>query len=286
MDITKEQLEDLYYRQELSFKTIKKILHISSKTLAKYKKEFSLQVRSKEKILEITKKTNLKKYGCENPMQNKGIQNKAKETIKREKVVEKRKQTCLEKYGVEIPSQNEAVLQKMYKTNIEKYGNYCSCNNTEVKNKISKKVKKAYSSGIPKKKEYETKKLNNTWNSSKPEEEAYKLLLTRFNKEDIIRQYSSPLYNYSCDFYIKSLDLYIECQFTWTHGKEPFNENNKIHKKLVEKWNEKNTEYYLYAIKVWTYYDPLKRKTAKENNLNWKEFFNLEELEEYLLNLS
>ena len=31
------------------------------------------------------------------------------------------------------------------------------------------------------------------------------------------------------------------------------------------------------AIKVWTIRDPLKRKIAKENNLNWLEFFSIDD---------
>ena len=37
---------------------------------------------------------------------------------------------------------------------------------------------------------------------------------------------------------------------------------------------KKNTQY-LRAIKVWSKTDPLKREIAKKNNLNWIEFFNM-----------
>ena len=38
---------------------------------------------------------------------------------------------------------------------------------------------------------------------------------------------------------------------------------------------------FLRAIDVWTISDPLKRKTAKKNNLNWIEFFNMEQFMEW-----
>jgi len=35
--------------------------------------------------------------------------------------------------------------------------------------------------------------------------------------------------------------------------------------------------FYEIAINVWTVRDPLKRETARKNNLNWLEFFTLDE---------
>ena len=71
-------------------------------------------------------------------------------------------------------------------------------------------------------KEYQTKKKNNSFNKSEQEDKIYNYLLSKFNKNDIIRQYRSTLYPFNCDFYIKSLDLYIEYHGTWTHGNKPF----------------------------------------------------------------
>ena len=62
---------------------------------------------------------------------------------------------------------------------------------------------------------------------SKSEDRVYDFLTSKFGKEDIERQYRSNSYPFSCDFYIKSLDLYIECNFGWTHGKHWFDSNNK-----------------------------------------------------------
>ena len=42
---------------------------------------------------------------------------------------------------------------------------------------------------------------------------------------------------------------------------------------------------YLAAINVWTARDPLKRKTARKNNLNWIEFFTIKEFENWFKNL-
>ena len=43
-----------------------------------------------------------------------------------------------------------------------------------------------------------------------------------------------------------------------------------------------NTKYYNSAIRTWTVTDPLKRKIAKDNNLNYIEFWNIREVEAYV----
>lgn len=71
---------------------------------------------------ELRAQTNLKKYGCENPLQN-------------DKVKEKLKNTCLKKYGCENPLQNDKVKEKVKQTCLEKYGTGCALQNEDVKNK-------------------------------------------------------------------------------------------------------------------------------------------------------
>jgi uncharacterized alkaline shock family protein YloU len=165
---------------------------------------------------------------------------------------QKRKQTCLEKYGVDHPAKMADHLRK--------------CNRTKF--------------------------LNNTFHTSKPEEDAYKILIEKFGSEYVLRQYRSEVYPFNCDFYIKSLDLYIECQFSHFHYKEPFDMNKLDHLKRLEDLKRKELEHrskqksvYTSMIHTWTESDPLKRKTAKENNLNWIEFFNMKELKDELQQL-
>lgn len=88
-----------------------------------------------------------------------------------------------------------------------------------------------------------------------------------------------------CDFYIPEKDLFIEYQGHWTHGKHPFDKDCLEDKLIIESWKSKNTKYYNLAINTWTIRDFLKRKTAKENNLNWVEFFTFAEFIEWYKNL-
>ena len=71
----------------------------------------------------------------------------------------------------------------------------------------------------------------------------------------------------------------------WTHNDHPFDETNENDLKIVESWSQKNSKFYNGAIDVWTKRDVLKRNTAKKNNLNWIEFFNLSQFDEWLMQL-
>lgn len=59
-------------------------------------------------------------------------------------------------------------------------------------------------------KEYATKLKNGTFNSSKPEDEFYEALAAKFGADDILRQYRDARYPFRCDFYVKSIDTFIE----------------------------------------------------------------------------
>ena len=99
-----------------------------------------------------------------------------------------------------------------------------------------------------------------------------------------MRQYKSDEYPFCCDFYIPSINLYIECNFSWTHGGHSYDKDNEEDQLILEKWKEKNTKYYDNAINTWTIRDVRKRNIAKQNNLNYIEFWNLNELKNWLYN--
>ena len=206
-----------------------------------------------------------------------------------EYVKEKTKNTCLQKYGTTSPLGNREIWEQTRKHTIEKYGaayNKEKLNET-LMNKYgvkwftqSKKLIDKAQSLEAKEKQYKTKKKNHSFNISYVEEKSYVLLKEKYS--DIVRQYKSDVYPYCCDFYIPSLDLYIECNYHWTHGGHQYNENNKNDIAIVNKWKEKNTKFYNNAIKTWTILDVDKQNTAKNNNLNYLIFYNIFELENWL----
>ena len=69
-----------------------------------------------------------------------------------------------------------------------------------------------------------TKKENNSYNISELEEESYILLKKKYI--NIIRQYGSKEYPFSCDFYIPLINTYIEFNYHWMQGFHPYNEND------------------------------------------------------------
>ena len=111
----------------------------------------------------------------------------------------------------------------------------------------------------------------NSYNS-KAEKDEYKLLLQKFNPEDIISQYyNEEKYPFKCDFYIKSIDTYIEVNGNWTHGSHPFDRNNEEDIKKLKEWIEKSkrSKYYKNAIYTWTDLDVRKLNIAMQNKLNY-----------------
>ena len=100
--------------------------------------------------------------------------------------------------------------------------------------------------------------------------------------KDVRRNYKSEQYPYACDFYIPSIDLYIECNFHWTHGDHAYNENDSNDKLRLEYMKSKNNTYYNNAINTWTIRDVNKRNTAKANNLNYIEFWTFDEFKNWL----
>ena len=254
--------------------------------------------------IEKCKETWIKNYGVDNPQKSKIIKNKTKQTCMErygvengggsKQALDKIKQTCmerygvenpwqiesvkshitnimLEKYGVENPSQSEIIKKKKQQTYIERYGvnNYTQCESAK------KHISKVLSSPAIQQKIFETKKKNHTFNSSKIEQQ-FKEYLEQNYPNDFEYQYRSELYPFNCDFYIKSLDLYIEIQGSWTHGKHPFDENNQEDIDRLNYMKSKNTKFYNNAIYTWTKLDVKKRNIAKQNNLNYLEIFSID----------
>ena len=99
-------------------------------------------------------------------------------------------------------------------------------------------------------------------------------------------QHKTTEYPFLCDCYIPAIDLYMEFNYHWTHENIPFEDNSEC-RKILDKWQIKadTSDYYVNAIETWTIRDPLKRQTAKENKLNWIEFFSFKEFIEWYNNI-
>jgi hypothetical protein len=220
------------------------------------------------------KKTMMKRYGVENPYQIPEVIEKIK-IINKEKLEEslrKQKETCLNKYGVESYLQTDKFKEQSKETCIKKYGVDHPMKSKEVQSKYNREelVKKIIA----------TKELHGTFNTSNDEDESYEILKAIY--PDTIRQYKSDRYPFLCDFYIPSLDLFIECQYGWQHGNHPFNKDNNDDIERLKKMKERHTKYYDAVIYNWSIRDVNKRNTAKLAGINYIEFWNIDELKKWI----
>ena len=159
---------------------------------------------------------------------------------------EKSRQTCMERYGVPYHIQTKERRQLQSE-------------------RMSDKTVQAQIRAV--------KLKHHTFKSSIPEDNLYELLLTCFDESDIERQYSSDVYDFACDFYIKSRNMYIELNASWTHGCHWYNDMNSDDVAVVKQWQNKKSAYYYNAIETWTCRDVTKRQMAEKSNLNYVVFW-------------
>ena len=251
--------------------------------------------KQKQKTRQKRKRTMKKKYGVTNNLIRPEIKIKSHNDIANEK----RKQTSLKNWGTEHPLKSKLIVnkvintkklkseedpkyqknitKKIQKTMLKKFGYICNLNMPEIKKKAHNKKSME--------KCFETKKKNGTFNTSKSEDKVYEILTSIFGIKDVLRNYKDKKrYPFHCDFYIKSLDLFIECNFHWTHGGHWFNKNNKEDLKELNKILKlsKKKSYYNCKIDVWTKRDLKKKKIASKNKINYLVFWSFKEFEEYI----
>lgn len=174
----------------------------------------------------------------------------------------RRNETYLKKYGVSNPMQNESVKAHLKQVFLEKYGVDNPAKSDYYKAHVAEYTAKAI----------ETRRKNNTFVSSESEEVVYNALVEKFGVDDVLRQYKSSEYPFSCDFYIKSRHLYIEFNANWTHGYHWFN-GDEYDINVINEWKIRGKRYYLNAIDTWTIRDVKKRQVAIDNDLNYIVFW-------------
>lgn len=223
----------------------------------------------KKKIVNSIHQTSLETYGVDWPTKSPDVKQKMIDVCQREHGVdfyfqtdefkEKSKASCLLEYGVEYYVQSDE-YKHLYDD--EEF----------VSSKQEKMIK--------------TKKQNGTLNTSKPEQHCLKALQAKFGIEDIETQYKSHLYPWHCDFYIKSIDFYIELNAHWTHGGHFFNQNDASDlgqaEKLKQLGETTQKKSYQIAYYVWTQLDPKKAATATANHLHYLVFWSEKEMVDWI----
>jgi hypothetical protein len=269
---------------------------------------------NKEVVKALREETSLAKYGVKNHIASNEVKEKSRQTVRKKYGVdnvfqasatkEQIKQTCLERYGTTHYNKTAESKEKHKTTYLAKYGVDHYNKTAEGKNKREQTCLNKYGVSwytqtneykeIAKAKQKEstarqlaTKRKNGTFACSSAEKRYLKVLQEIFGVEDILTQYKESRYPFLCDFYIKSIDTFIELNFTWTHGGKRFTGCAEDLEKLTL-WQQKaqSSKYYRSAIETWTIRDPNKYKKAQENSLNYLTFYTQKDLDAWLAELA
>ena len=262
----------------------KRMIELNKKKSEEYKKTFNIILEriSKDELYQkyiienmryedLLKYYNITGYSFDKVLKYYNISKSKKQSILLSKETNYQKYGSKEEYDLHIKEATEKTIIKKYGS-LENY-NKIKSNHLKETIKLNDSLKKAY----------DTKKKNNSFNSSNIEKEFYNLLLNKFEVNDIITQYKESRYPFACDFYIKSLDLFIELNIHWTHGRKSFDDTSIEDLKLLEEWKVKaeKSKFYQQAIYTWTDLDIRKQNTAKENNLNYISLYNQEDIDTF-----
>lgn len=121
---------------------------------------------------------------------------------------DKVKNICLEKYGVPSALEAKEVLEKIKKTCVEKYGRETFAGSEEHQSKLDyKEISR---------KGWITKIKKGNCSKSLPEEKMNSILCEEFGTENVERQVF--IIRQWVDFYIKSIDVYIQVDGEYWHG--------------------------------------------------------------------
>lgn len=196
---------------------------------------------SSPEIREKAVLTLISRYGKTNPVYIEASQEKAKRTrqerygvnytFQSPEIRRKSTQTILERFGVTSPAKSEIVREKTQKTFQQRFGvntpmESQECRDNFKSSMLSKhgvespfqlpKTREACSSPAARKKAHETMKQNGTYGKSNSEDECFKLLCNEFGEQNVQRQV--VVNNWPIDFYVKSIDTYVQFDGVYWHG--------------------------------------------------------------------
>lgn len=209
----------------------------------------------------------------------------------------KRTQTMRERYGVDEPLQHEEFKQRaldgMRRVTKERYGtsNAMQCPDIAKKSaehrqaSMMERYGAANSVQVPEIREkiFAQRVANGTLNTSAPEDALHELLCETFGAEHVRRnEVIDERYPFHVDFYIDTLDLFIELNGDRSHHNHWYDPTDAQDRQTLDAWIENcqrceaesgRKSRYRQLIKVWTERDPMKRETARKNGLHYLVFW-------------
>lgn len=135
-----------------------------------------------------------------------GVTVPAKSPIVRERMM----RTNVLHRGKPWPTQSEDVMKKQRATNVARYGVENVANQPHVKARANSL--KACT------KRHENMKARGSYKKSKPEDALYDFLCQSFGTHDVVRQVQVPGKRWLIDFYVKSIDVYVQLDGVYWHG--------------------------------------------------------------------
>lgn len=169
-------------------------------------------------FVDAVRHTNVERYGTECAFQTDLARSNARKSMLQRYgvtncsningVSEKRRQTNNVRYGVNAPLQNKEIYQKFQLTCVEKYGVKHPMQSDVVQGKID------WTCACVKR--HETMKVHGTYGKSVVEDSFYDFLCLHFGKENIARQVQ--ICNWLIDFYVVTLDVYVQFDGVYWHG--------------------------------------------------------------------
>lgn len=179
----------------------------------------------------LKRKTCIRRYGTESPM-----------STERSGAKQKREATCIARFGTSVPTRTDAIKQKTAATCIDRYGVMHPMSSPAIKVKMVHSLRTNNDLVAIAAKRLETMKKNHSFQKSRVEEHFYKMLLMKFAVDDIERNKRLADTPWPIDFYIKSLDLWIQIDGVYWHGldgklHERQSSTSKRDKVIAYKWN-------------------------------------------------
>lgn len=228
-------------------------------------------IRKSEQFKEIARQTKAVRYGDPNYTNR-----------------QQREQTMLERYGVKTTLESKELTEKGKRTKEQKYGDAEYCGREKaIKTMVERHgvlnpwQMPELRARIDYDKINQIKRERGTLNSSRQEQRFLEILKDLYPGEDIQTQYCDSRYvnpesgrRYVVDFYISSLDLFIDLNGHYSHGTEPFT-GTKEQQTLLEIYRERGKVKKAYSTiaEVWGHRDVIKRQEAFRAGINRLEIF-------------
>lgn len=192
------------------------------------------------KDTENIKQSYINKLGVEHPMKREDIKQKVITHTDQKQKIKKSRETYFIKTGYDNPGKDPRCIAKMLRSKIE-HGVYDSPGTSQLERRLEKIL---------------TRK--------------FKTVISKYRDPRYTR---STGYQYECDFYIPSEDLFIELNAHPSHYKHPYLFDEKADSDLYKKLSTSTRTWDKVLLETWSVRDVEKRESALQHSLNFIELY-------------